>query len=122
MAIQCPKCGKRHTVTEFRGGDPLRCPCGFVLEISMLNTVEDFLRYFASEEERKKANVIQQEAQTVCRMILDDSFPDVDIEIAMNNLKEKVRKLFPDKMQTYRMIYEARFQRLWAQFRNPESR
>ena len=50
-------------------------------------------------------------------MILDESYQDVDIEIAKDRLKEKVKKLFPEKMETYRMIYEARFERLWEQFR-----
>lgn len=118
MAIHCPRCGLSHDVSQLARQESLQCRCGFTLDASMLETVDDFLRYFESAEERQKANAIQQEAQLICRMILSESCPDVDIEIAMNNLAEKVEALFPDKMETYRMIYEARFKRLWSQFRS----
>jgi hypothetical protein len=123
MAIHCPKCGTRHDVIEFSsegGGEAgpfIFCKCGQRLDISLLETVEDFLRYFENEEEREKAKVIQSDAQIICQMILNDECPAVDIEIAKEKLREKVLMLFPDKMQTYQMIYESRFNRLWEQFR-----
>ncbi len=83
----------------------------------MMNTAEDFLRYFESEDERKKALEIQEDAQTICQMILDENSHQVDIEIAKDKLREKVSRYFPDKLDTYRIIYEARFNRLWDQFR-----
>lgn len=120
MPIHCPKCGLKHDVVEFSRQQSIRCRCGFHLNISMLQTVEDFLRYFEGEEERKKANVIQKNAQLICKMILDESCARVDVEIAMANLKEEVSKIFPDKIETYEMIFEARFKRLWSQFRTDE--
>ena len=84
----------------------------------MLETVEDFLRYFQNKEEVEKAKEIQQDAQWICQMILNPECPDVDIEIAKGKLRDKVAELFPDKMETYSMIYEARFKRLWDQFRS----
>ena len=116
MAIRCPKCGVKHDVAKLEEKH-LVCKCGFSLNISLIETAEDFLRYCESEEERKKAGEIQADAQDICRMILDESYQDVDIEIAKTRLKEKVKKLFPEKMETYHMIYEARFERLWEQFR-----
>jgi hypothetical protein len=95
----------------------LICKCGFSLNISLIETAEDFLRYCESEEECKRAGEIQADAQVICQMILDEFYQDVDIEIAKTRLKEKVKKLFPEKMETYHMIYEARFDRLWDQFR-----
>lgn len=83
----------------------------------MMETVDDFLRYFESEDERRKAASIQHGAEAICHMILDENCPEVDIEIAKEKLKERVRQLFPDKMATYEMIYESRFKRLWEQFR-----
>ena len=126
MAIHCPKCGIRHDVAEFsaeRGGDSpfVVCPCGQKLDLLLIETVGDFLRYFENEEEREKARIIQKDAEQICGMILNEACPDVDIEIAKENLKEKVRKLFPDKMDTYGMIYEARFKRLEDQFRGPSA-
>lgn len=117
MAIRCPKCGARHDVLELEETGQSHCACGQKLDLSLLGNVEDFLRYFENEEERRKAEAIREDAGLICRMILNEGFPDVDIEIAMENLKEKVRKLFPAKLETYRMIYEARFKRLWDQFR-----
>ena len=127
MPIHCPKCGMKHDVVEFsaegaEGGNPIIfCRCGQKLNLLLLETIGDFLRYFESEEEREKAKVIQKDAELICRMILEEACLDVDIEIARENLEEKVRKLFPDKMDTYRMIYESRFKRLWDQFRRPSA-
>ena len=81
---------------------------------------ENFLRYFESREEIEKAKEVQQDAQWICRMILNPECPEVDIEIAKETLRQKVAELFPDKMETYRMIYEARFKRLWDQRRSSE--
>ncbi len=116
MPIHCPKCGKEHDVVYFEGGRR-KCACGQWLDVSLLETFEDFTRYFESEEEKKRAEAIQKDAGVICGMILSEECPAVDIEIAIQNLEEKVRKLFPDKMDVYRMIYEARFKRLWDQFR-----
>lgn len=116
--IRCPKCGMKHDVVKFEGGRRVKCRCGLKLDLSLMETVEDFLRYFESEDERKKAKEIQRDAQIICQMILSESCPDVDIEIAKQNLRDKVSRLFPDKIRTYEMIYEARFKRLWDQFRS----
>ena len=68
-------------------------------------------------EEREKAQEIQEGASRICQMILDESCPAIDIEIAKSKLREHAAELFPDKMPLYEMIYEARFRRLWEQFR-----
>lgn len=117
MAIQCPQCGTRHDVAEFSRTESIPCRCGYLLNISMLETFDDFIRYFEGEDEKKKANLIQKDAQEICKMILNDECPRIDVEIAVNHLREKVKKLLPDKMLTYQMIYESRFRRLWSQFR-----
>ena len=117
MAIRCPKCGVKHDVIELEERSSIQCRCGFKLDLSLIETPDDFLRYCEGREELLRAKEIQRDAQAICQMILNENCPEVDIEIAKNNLKEKVRKLFPDKMETYRIIYEARFQRLWEQFR-----
>ena len=117
MPIHCPKCGVEHDVVEFEKGRSIVCKCGQKLDLILMETVQDFMRFFENEEEREKAKDIQRDAEKICRMILNEDTPEVDIEIAKDKLKEKVRKLFPDRMETYRMIYEARFKRLWDQFR-----
>ena len=120
MPIRCPRCGAKHDVVEFEAGQSIDCRCGFKLDFS-LDTVDDFLRYSESETEREKAREIQQDAQDICRMILDEQGPEVDIEIAKEKLEEKVARFFPDKMEVYRMIYGARFKRLWDQFRSGQT-
>ncbi|HTL46783.1 MAG TPA: hypothetical protein VL688_01835 [Verrucomicrobiae bacterium] len=121
MPVRCPKCGKQHDAAKFESETKLNCECGFQLDVSFLETLEDFLRFSESEEERHKALEIQRGAEDICRMILDDGCPDVDIEIARVQLREKVEALFPQQMGTYQMIYEARFNRLWEQFRGKGS-
>ncbi len=120
MPVRCPNCGKQHDVTEFESDRKIKCTCGRELDIFQLETVEDFLRFFESESERVKALEIQRDAEELCRMILDERCEDVDIDIAEEKLREKVKTMFPEKMETYQMIYEARFRRLREQFRNPE--
>ncbi len=117
MPIRCPKCGKEHDVLELEARMEARCGCGEKLDLSLLETPEDFLRFFENEEDREKALEIQEAAQWICQMILDDHTEKVDIEIAKEELRKKVQRLFPGKMETYEMIYEARFRRLWDQFR-----
>ena len=117
MAIHCPHCGAKHDVVEFEAGHKIKCRCGKELDLSLYETVDDFLRFFENEDERERAREIQQDAEVVCQMILNEQCPDVDIEIEKEKLKAKVESYFPNQMETYRMIYEARFQRLWEQFR-----
>lgn len=83
----------------------------------MFDTFEQFLKYCENDEDRRKAHEIQKEADGICRMVLDEQCPAVDIEIAKDNLRRKAEQIFPDKMVFYDMIYEARFRRLWEQFR-----
>ena len=117
MPIRCPHCGKEHDVAKLDEGK-LKCVCGFSLDLSLIETADDFIRYCEGAEERERAKQIQREAQKICQMILDENCQAVDIEIAKRKLEEKVEQFFPDKIETYRMIYEARFKRLWEQFRS----
>jgi hypothetical protein len=115
--IRCPHCGHQHDVALFQFSRKIRCQCGKELDLSLIQTIEDFERYLESVEERERALEIQEAANRICQMILDDSCPVVDIEIAKSKLKERVGELFPEKIALYEMIYEARFKRLWEQFR-----
>lgn len=117
MAIRCPHCGHEYDVALFQFDRNIRCDCGRELNLSLIETIQDFERYLESVEERERALEIQQAASRICQMILDDSCPEVDIEIAKAKLRDRVAELFPDKLSVYEMIYEARFQRLWDQFR-----
>ncbi len=50
-------------------------------------------------------------------MILSSDLPEVDIEIEKSEVRERCLELCPDREDLYDMLYEARFQRLWDQFR-----
>ena len=117
MAIRCPQCGKEYDVALFQFERKIQCHCGRRLSLSLIETIQDFERYLESVEEKEKAQEIQEGAGRICQMILDESCPDVDIEIAKAGLRERAARLFPDKLSLYEMIYEARFKRLWEQFR-----
>ena len=117
MAIRCPQCGQEHDVALFQFERKIRCKCGNELSLSLIETIQDFERYLESVEEKEKALEIQEEATRICQMILDEACSEVDIEIAKSKLRDRVAELFPDKLEVYEMIYEARFKRLWEQFR-----
>lgn len=60
---------------------------------------------------------LRRRADEICRFILTDDYPDVDIAIARQRLREFAEKNVPERMGLYDMIYESRFDRLEAQFR-----
>jgi len=84
----------------------------------MFETFEEFLKFCEDQDQKKKALEIRKDADEICTMILHEATPDVDIQIAMDKLKEKTRQYFPDQMELYHMIYESRFRRLCEQFRS----
>ena len=63
---------------------------------------------------------LSRAADRVCVHILTSDYPDIDIEIEIDNLRETCRELFPDRMALFDMIYISRFERLRQQFREPE--
>jgi len=67
--------------------------------------------------DREMARELRRLADRVCSLILSTDYPEVDIEIEKEALRERCRELFPDRMDLYEMIYESRFRRLWQQFR-----
>lgn len=117
MAIRCPRCGQEHDVALFQFDRKIRCDCGRELDLSLIETVQDFERYLEGVEEREKAEELRRGAGRICQMILDENCPEIDIQIARSKLRERASQLFPDKLPLYEMIYEARFKRLWDQFR-----
>ena len=119
MAAICPACGREFDVTLFQFGNRVRCPCGRILAGSP-HTLE--VRC-AGEDPRDAAREgmeeLKREADAVAAMILDPAYAEVDIAIARARLRESCERLFPDRMDLFDRIYEARFARLWAQFRAP---
>lgn len=55
-------------------------------------------------------------AERICSMILDGGFASVDIDIAIENLRDEAEQLFPGSAETFARIYDSRFARLREQF------
>jgi len=69
---------------------------------------------------RERMRDLQRMADRVCTLILSSDLPPIDIEIEKNKVRERCLELYPDREQLYEMVYEARFQRLWDQFRGED--
>lgn len=61
---------------------------------------------------------LQKQADRICSRILDEEYPDIDVEIAIANLREQAVEWFPDREELFEMIYASRFERLRQQFRS----
>jgi hypothetical protein len=59
---------------------------------------------------------LAQGADRICRLILDAELPEVDVDIAINNLRDEADELFPGSGELFDRIYESRFLRLREQF------
>ncbi|MBN1418317.1 MAG: hypothetical protein JXP34_06040 [Planctomycetes bacterium] len=119
MAVICARCGRQFDVTLFQFGNRVRCPCGRILAgsyhtLELRNPPEDPRR-----AGREGMETLRREADAIARMILDPAYAAVDIAIARAGLRETCERLFPDRMELFDWIYEARFDRLWEQFRAP---
>ena len=105
MAVTCPDCGHEYDITLFQFGRTVRCACG---------------RTVSGEEPRSsradpRAEELRRRADGVTDLILYSEMPRVDVEIAMNELREWVAAHMPDKLKLFEMIYERRWQRLEEQ-------
>ena len=69
-------------------------------------------------EDRTRASMrrLAQGADAICRMILDADLPEVDIDIAINNLRYEAEDRFPGSEGLFERIYGSRFERLRQQF------
>lgn len=70
---------------------------------------------------RNDMKELSRMADRVCVLILNSDYPDVDVEIEREKVRQRCEQLFPDRMDLFELIYESRFERLWQQFREPES-
>jgi hypothetical protein len=68
------------------------------------------------------AEEIQRRANRICGMILYGDLEWVDVAIQIEQLRDFCRENSPDKLEAFEHIYEARFIRLWRQWKeNSES-
>ena len=71
------------------------------------------------DPQRLRMQELQRAASRVCVLILQEDYPEIDIGIAKDGVRQLAEELFPDRMDLYEMIYESRFRRLWEQWREP---
>ncbi len=69
------------------------------------------------ERESRNLNAFQHRADVISHLIVNTELPWVDIAIAIDQLREEGRRLFPQKMELFELIYPRRFERLWQQWR-----
>lgn len=128
MSFRCPKCGAEYDASLFQFGVAVRCDCGEIVRPEHVRPVSDDVarREGDSEEARRRAAMrdeeaaygkLQRAADRIAFLIVATDYPRIDIEIEQRNLKEVCRRMFPDKLRLFDMIYAARFRRLWEQFR-----
>jgi len=61
---------------------------------------------------RRRVDRIRHRADAITARLLYSDEPDLDLELAMNELREYVRKIYPDRAWLFDAIYAARWQRL----------
>ena len=67
------------------------------------------------EEARADVEDLARRADRVTALLLYSDLPEIDVEIAINELREFCRRHFPDRMDLFRMVYESRWSRLREQ-------
>jgi hypothetical protein len=115
MAIRCSYCGREYDVTLFEFGRSIVCVCGKELTMKHQEMMDEN-KYMIIKEEMN-IRKIKRLADRIAFLIVATDYPDIDIEIEKQKLKDEISNLFPDKEYLYELIYEARFRRLKSQFR-----
>jgi len=70
----------------------------------------------ANTRARRSMRKLAQGADAICRLILDAELPEVDIDIAINNLRDEAEERFAGSEELFERIYASRFERLREQF------
>jgi hypothetical protein len=115
MSFICPDCGKEYDATLFAFSRTVECDCGRALSGEHRMNVPR--RHSpAQREARRLMRAFQREADEVAQATLIEDLPDIDLEIAINELRERCRELYPESLDLFEMIYESRFRRLREQW------
>jgi hypothetical protein len=115
LLVSCRRCGASYARVLLDPEGPARCRCGDLLDTS--GPEPHFVDGEALHAEEAKLRELSRAADQVCSMIVASDCPRIDVDIQRAELRRRARRLFPDKMELYEMIYESRFRRLWEQFR-----
>jgi hypothetical protein len=66
----------------------------------------------ARRRARRRVDRIRRRADAITTRLLYSDEPDLDLDLAMGELREYVRKIYPDRAWLFDAIYAARWQRL----------
>ncbi|MFO8014249.1 MAG: hypothetical protein R6X20_13195 [Phycisphaerae bacterium] len=70
-----------------------------------------------SDADRREAMAdLAREADRLVNLILHSDLPRVDIQIEIENLRERCLSRYPDGEALFDMIYASRFERIWEQW------
>lgn len=72
---------------------------------------------FFEQSGRLKMAALARLADRVSVLVLREDYPEIDVVLAIEDLREKAGELFPGRQDLFEMIYTSRFRRLWTQFR-----
>jgi len=117
MAIRCPRCGHEYDVTLFQFGKKVHCDCGNEIDLAAIETLDALKSLVEGLEEQNLLERLQLKADRISQEILNSNYSEIDIQIHIESLRQDFKEYFPDKSELFSMIYEARFRRLWEQFR-----
>ena len=115
MAVRCSWCGREYDVTLFEFEKTVRCDCGEIIRLQHKEIFNELLQ--SRKNEDVKIQQIKKLADKIAVLIVSTDYPEIDLEIEKQKLKERISELFPDKIHIYGLIYEPRFKRLFEQFR-----
>lgn len=113
--VTCKACGASYARVFLEDERERRCRCGTRLELEGPGPV--LVDSEALRAEEAKLRELSRAADRLSFMIVATDCPRIDVDIQRAELRRHCRRLFPDKMELYEMIYESRFKRLWEQFR-----
>ena len=66
---------------------------------------------------RRKMARLGRLADRVSVLVLREDYPEIDVVLAVESLRERALEMFPGTANLFEMIYASRFRRLWRQFR-----
>jgi hypothetical protein len=125
--IACPKCGDHYAAYLFDFGLPFRCRCGLLVSPpvpegkkaprSLRRPVLPRPAREDSVPEEARIGALKRWADRICFLIVASDIADYEIEMEKRALRRWCGSQFPDRMDLYDRVFEARFQRLWQQFR-----
>ncbi len=142
MSYRCRRCGAEFDASLFEFGITFRCDCGEIVgpghtldlgapeaadadtpafsrsgdDTGLLRALESGLEE-AIEHEEADYRQLQRAADRISFLIVASDYPEIDLLIERRNLRRLCGRLFPDRMGLFDHVYEARFRRLWEQFR-----